>query len=115
MKEIVADRDVIAFCGLYCGACKKFLREKCHCCQKNEKASWCKVRTCCMENSYRSCADCRIVENLRDCKKLNNFMSKLFSLVFRSDRFACIAFIKEKGYDEFAIEMAEKGIMSIKR
>ena len=68
-----------------------------------------------MENSYRSCADCEIVENLRDCKKLNNFMSKLFSLVFRSDRFACIAFIKKKGYDEFAIEMAEKGIMSIKR
>ena len=68
-----------------------------------------------MENSYRSCTDCWIVENMRDCKKLNNFMSKLFSLVFRSDRFAGIAFIKEKGYDEFAIEMAEKGIMSIKR
>jgi hypothetical protein len=68
-----------------------------------------------MENSYRNCADCRIVENLRNCKKLNNFMSKLFSLVFRSDRFACIAFIKEKCYDEFAIEMAEKGIISIKR
>ena len=48
-------------------------------------------------------------------KKLNNFISKIFTLVFRSDRFACIASIKEKGYDEYAKEMAEKEIMSIKK
>jgi len=33
---------------------------------------------------------------------LNNFISKLFSLVFCSDRFACIALIEEKDYDEYA-------------
>ena len=115
MKEISADKDLVAYCGLYCGACKKYLKEKCFGCQKNEKASWCKVRTCCLEHSYSSCADCQIVVNLKDCKKLNNFISKLFALIFRSDRFACIALIKEKGYDEYVKEMTEKGIITIKR
>ena len=115
MKEISTDSDMIAYCGLYCGACRKYLKEKCLGCFKNEKASWCKVRLCCIENSYKSCADCRIVSNPKDCKKLNNFIAKLFALILRSDRNACIEFIREKGYDEFAKEMSEKGTMTIKK
>ncbi len=115
MKKVVSDIDLIAYCGLYCGACRKYLREKCYGCQKNEKASWCKVRTCCIEYSYNSCADCRIAEDPKECKKLNNLISKLFALVFRSDRFACIESIKKKGYEEYAKEMAEKGMITIKR
>ncbi len=76
---------------------------------------WCKIRTCCIENSYTSCVDCQIIEDLKDCKKFNNVISKLFALVFRSDRFACIALINEKGNDEYAKEMAEKGIITIKK
>ena len=115
MKEITADRKLIAYCGLYCGACRKYIKEKCPGCQKNEKASWCKVRICCMENSYKSCADCQIVSDLKDCKKLNNFIAKLFALILRSDRNTCIEFIREKGYDEFAQEMSEKKMMTIKK
>jgi len=115
MKTIIEDKDLIAYCGLYCAACKKYLSGKCPGCHENVKAGWCKVRTCCIENSYSSCADCRIVGDLKDCKKLNNFMSKMFAIVFRSNRFACLALIKEKDYDEYAREMAEKKIMSIKR
>ena len=115
MKTIVEDKDLIAYCGLYCAACKKYLREKCPGCHENIKAGWCKVRSCCIENSFSSCADCRIVEDLKECKKLNNFISKVFAIVFHSDRLACLALIKEKGYDEYAGEMAEKKIMSIKR
>ncbi len=29
MKEIVQNTDLIAYCGLYCGACKSYLMEKC--------------------------------------------------------------------------------------
>jgi len=115
MKEICADRDLIAYCGLYCGACKKYLKEKCPGCKKIVKAVWCKIRTCCIENSYTSCADCQIVKDLKDCKKFNNVVSKLFALVFRSDRFACIALINKKGNEEYVKEMADKGIMTIKR
>ncbi|MFC1693873.1 DUF3795 domain-containing protein [Candidatus Latescibacterota bacterium] len=115
MKEICVNSEAIAFCGLYCGACRSYLKGKCPGCTENEKASWCKARKCCIEHSYRSCADCLIVDNPGDCKKLNNFIAKLFALVFRSDRMACLASIKEKGYDDYAREMAEKGIMTIKR
>jgi len=29
MKEIIVDKTMIAYCGLDCGACKKFLKENC--------------------------------------------------------------------------------------
>ena len=36
MKTIVSDTQNIAACGLYCGACRKFLAEKCPGCKQNE-------------------------------------------------------------------------------
>lgn len=115
MKPIAADPNTIAFCGLYCGACGKYLKGKCPGCQQNEKASWCKVRTCCMENSYRSCADCETHANPNDCKHFNNFMSRLFAFVFRSERDTCIEYIKQQGYEQYARFMAENGRMAMKR
>ena len=115
MKQIISDKNLIASCGLYCGACRQYLTEKCSGCRENQKASWCKVRTCCIENNYLSCADCEKVKNANECKKLNNFISKIFAFIFRSDRKACITAIKESGYDMFAEEMASKKIMTIKK
>ena len=115
MKEIIADKKAVSFCGLYCGACKKYLNEKCPGCQKNEKASWCQVRVCCKENDYLSCADCEKFDNIRDCKKYNNFMSKMFSFIFRSDRDACVQMIKSDGYDQFADYMAKNNQVSMKK
>jgi len=113
-KEIVADQNLIAFCGLYCGACAKYLKGNCKGCKENSKATWCKVRQCCLENKFLSCADCKTIE-LKQCKKYNNFMSKLAGLLMNSDRSACICKIKEIGYDGFAKEMAEQQQQSIKR
>lgn len=113
-KEIIADKNLIAACGLYCGACRAFLTGKCPGCKDNAKATWCKVRQCCMENKFQSCADCNMVE-LKDCKKYSNFISKIMAYVFNSDRPACIARIKEIGYDGFAAEMADSKKQSIKR
>ena len=115
MKEIPQNNGLIAYCGLYCGACKSYLKEKCQGCHENSKASWCKVRSCNMTNNYQSCADCKEFSNPMDCKKFNNFMSKAFAFVFRSDRGACIAKIKEGGYENFAAYMAENKLQSIKR
>ena len=115
MKEITADTDLIAYCGLYCGACKKYLKGKCPGCIGNEKASWCKIRQCCKEHSYTSCADCQIVTSLGECKKLNNLISKFFEIFFHSDRLACLASIRNTGYEAFAHDMADKQIMTIKK
>ena len=105
LKEIVADKDLVAFCGLYCGACRSYLSGKCPGCKENSKAGWCKIRSCCMENNLQSCADCKTTE-LKDCKKYNTFISKVISMMLNSNRSACIDRIKLVGYDGFAAEMA---------
>ena len=105
----------VAACGLYCGACGKFKKGKCVGCRENEKASWCGIRKCCIEHNYTSCADCSEFENLKDCKKFNNFMGKVMGIIMNSDRFACIYRIREIGNESFAMEMEEKGLQSIKR
>lgn len=115
MKEIVANTKLIAYCGLYCGSCRSYLKESCLGCAENKKASWCKVRSCNIEHGNASCADCKEFTNAMECKKYNNFMAKLFGMVFRSDRNACINMIKSKGYENFAIYMAENKQQTIKR
>jgi hypothetical protein len=115
MKQIVADQSLVAYCGLYCGACGSYLKGKCPGCVKNEKASWCKVRSCCIANKYASCADCGQVPDIMDCGKFNNFVSKIFAVVLRSNRPACIRAIKQDGREAFAKDMAAKKTMTIKR
>jgi hypothetical protein len=115
MKAIKSDTNLIAYCGLYCGACRKFLNEKCPGCRENTVAAWCKVRSCCIGNKLDNCAACITFEQVMECKKFNNFFSKLFALVFKSDRAACIRLIREHGPETFAGYMAENKLQSIKR
>ena len=115
MNKIATDTAQIAFCGLYCAACDRYKKEKCPGCLNNTKATWCKIRTCNMEHGYNSCADCTEYANPNDCKKFNNIVSKFFALVFKSNRPACIAMIKEKGYENFAAYMAANNLQSIRR
>jgi hypothetical protein len=113
-REIIEDKNLIAFCGLYCGACRSYLMERCPGCRENNKAAWCKIRGCCQENNFQSCADCNITE-LTACKKYNTLISKIIGYVLNSDRTACINRIKEIGYDNFAVEMTKNRIQTIKR
>lgn len=108
------DAAHVAACGLYCGGCRKFTNGKCPGCAKNEKAQWCKIRACCKEHGYASCADCTLMP-LNECRKFNNFIGKVFSILFKSDRPACIARIKTIGYDAYANEMHEKKLQTIKK
>lgn len=114
-KPIIADKTLIAFCGLYCGACPRYLNEKCLGCIKNERAGWCQIRICCLKNNYLSCADCKDFADVNTCKKFNNFFSKLFAFIFRSNRKKCIERIKTAGLDTFAQEMAALKTHSLKR
>ena len=113
MSNIQTSADLVAFCGLYCGACKAYLKKKCPGCHANVKATWCGIRTCCQGKGIQSCADCTEHSDPRSCKKFNNLISKLFGLLFKSDRAACIAQIKVLGLEGHAQAMATLGKQSI--
>jgi hypothetical protein len=115
MREITADANLVAYCGLYCGACGSYLKERCQGCVTNEKASWCKVRACCKQKAIQSCAECGEFPDPKACTKFNNMMSRLFGLIFRSDRRACIMQIKDLGIEEHAGRMAGLKRQSIRR
>ena len=109
-----ADTKLIAYCGLYCGECGKFKSGKCPGCAENKKASWCKIRSCNIENKYMSCAECE-KEGVENCKYFNNFTAKFFAFIFKSDRAKDIQYIKEFGYEKFAEEMKRNQKMCFKR
>lgn len=112
-KQIEINKEQVAFCGLYCAACRQYLKGSCPGCLKNEKAQWCKVRSCCLEKGYSSCADC--TTNVADCKKFSNFVSKMFAFFFNSDRKACIERIKTVGREEYAKEMAGMRLQTLRK
>ena len=113
MDTITNDPRMIAACGLYCGACRKFLKGKCPGCKENEKASWCKIRKCCLEKGIHTCAECE--KDVKECKIHNNFVGKLFAFLFNSDRAACIRYIREHGEESFAKKMTEDKQMTMKK
>ena len=115
MKTIEANAQCVAYCGLYCGACGAYRKERCPGCHGNEKATWCKVRTCCIAKGYASCADCTQFSDPRDCRMFNNAIAKLIGFVLRSDRAACIQQIKSLGLEGHAQQMAAAGRQSIRR
>jgi hypothetical protein len=115
MREIISNPKMVAYCGLYCGACKRYLSDKCPGCHENKRAAWCKVRSCCIDNDYASCAECKEFTDPDDCKRFNNFMSKIFRLVFKSDRAACLNQIKALGMDGHAVKMTELQCQSLRK
>lgn len=113
MKSIQANKRLIAACGLYCGACRKYLSEKCPGCNMNDKATWCRIRSCVLSRGFHTCAECS--GNVTECKKYSNLIGKIFALLFRSDRPACIRYIRDHGEDAFAKEMAARKSQTIKK
>jgi hypothetical protein len=115
MREIASDPNFVAYCGLYCGACGSLLRGRCPGCHENEKAKWCKVRSCCIEHEFASCADCKEYADPRACRDFNSFLAKLFGFVLRSDRAACIEQIRRLGVQGHADEMSRAKRQTIRR
>lgn len=113
MKKIESNTKLIAACGLYCGGCRKYRMGKCPGCHENEKASWCKIRKCCMENKFHTCAECDM--DVTQCQRHNNLISKIFAIIFRSNRAACIRYIREKGEQAFAEEMTNRGTQTMRK
>ncbi len=106
IREIKNDPQLIAYCGLYCGACRKLLSGKCPGCKALASPHWCKIRTCCIGQKFSNCADCSL-DAPNACKKFNNPISKVFAFIFGSDREKCILTIRETGAIWYADHMAE--------
>ena len=115
MEPIVASTELVAHCGLYCGACRSYRKGRCKGCHENAKAGWCKVRACCLERDYASCADCAEFADPNDCKLFNNFIARVFGFIFRSDRAACIRQIAKIGLEGHARDMAKNGRQTIRK
>ena len=115
MRAFVADPELVAACGLYCGACRKHEAGSCPGCAQNEKAGWCKPRACCLENGYATCADCTTYADPRDCPKFDNPFSRVFGVLFNSDRAACVREVRRLGRPAYATFMAEQGLQTLPR
>jgi hypothetical protein len=112
--EIIVNENMIAFCGLYCPACSRFLKEKCEGCNEN-KASWCKVKPCNKENNYLSCAECQKYESVAECKKFNPLLIRFGELISRTNRKLGIQLLKVIGRLQYAQYMAKNKFVSIKK
>ena len=96
---------IIAHCGIVCSKCGSFRRGKCKGCN-SEKPMFrnCPIKKCNLAAKLATCADCKDFQNLKACKKLNNIISKIFGLIFRSNRIGNLVDIREVGLETFKEE-----------
>lgn len=125
MIPVVNSTSLIGACGLYCGACRKFLKDQCPGCRHldsmhpvkhRRQARWlerCKIRRCCKTKAFHTCAECSA--GVEACKTYTNLVSKLFGLLFNSDRSACIRYIRQNGEEAFAEKMTWYELMTMPR
>ena len=118
-KQIVKDENLIAYCGLYCGACPTYIKGKCEGCRGNSPKNavlykQCKVKPCCADNDFFTCADCTIYASPKECKKYNPLLLKIASWIESSDRSKAIEMIKTKGRAEFLTFMTDRNWVCFK-
>ena len=107
--------NLIASCGLFCANCGKYKRNKCPGCRENTKATWCKIRSCCMEKHIANCSFCTEFKNPRECMKYNNLISRIIEYFTSTDRSLCITFIRDQGEAKFQEIMSENNQVSLSR
>ncbi len=111
---------LISYCGFYCGACPTFKKGKCEGCKGDSPKcaigyKACKVRPCCLENEYNTCADCTHFESVKDCKTYNPFLIKLGQFLTKTNRRKGLEMIKEKGTESFLAFMTKNDRVTMKK
>ncbi len=102
MSESNTPDIMIARCGLCCSNCGMYLKKKCPGCHGEKPMNRnCPTRACAIERAFSTCAECPDFKDLRKCKKLHNFFSRLFGFIFRSDRMGNLNAIREIGLEAF--------------
>jgi hypothetical protein len=111
--------SLISYCGFYCAACPKYLKGDCQGCKGDSPKcavgyKACKVRPCCIENGFSSCAECDKHESVKDCKLYNPFMIRFGQFMTQTNRGKGIEMIKEKDEQEFIKFMSERKWVTMK-
>jgi hypothetical protein len=99
---IKKDSKLVSYCGLYCGACKKYINELCKGCKEKETPEWCKVKPCNESKKTDSCSECNEVNNYKNCTKLYPLSYKFGEFIAGMSREAGLNMIKNKGKIKFA-------------
>ena len=103
---------IVAYCGLVCTNCGQYKRGKCLGCHSEKPMNRnCAMKKCAMSRNYLTCAECTEFENLKECKKLYNLISRFFGFIFKTDRIGNLYRIREIGLEEFKKERAISGKM----
>jgi hypothetical protein len=100
------DKNVIVgCCGLVCSKCGSYTSKKCRGC-RGERPIFqnCKIRKCNIDKGYDTCADCKDFQDLRECRKLNNIISKIFGFFSHTNRIEGLNRIREIGLEKFNAE-----------
>ena len=104
----------IAACGLFCTNCRRFKSDKCQGCQVAPPFKSCPVRKCCAEKAISDCGQCDEFTGARDyreCKKLNNIISKVIGFLTGSDRPGACAMLRDQGRELYLKHKATTGHM----
>jgi len=95
--------EEIGCCGAYCGTCKVKKENLCHGCKIGYASSTrdiskvkCKMKVCCLEKQYNSCADCG---KYVSCNIIQGFFEKK-GYKYKKYKEA-LDFIKANGYKKF--------------
>jgi hypothetical protein len=96
---------VIARCGLVCSKCGAFVKGKCKGCHSDKPMfKGCPIKKCTVEKNIPTCAACTDYKDLHDCRKLNNWISKIIGFFTKSDRIGKLRRIREGGLEKFISE-----------
>lgn len=114
-----SDINLISYCGFYCGACPKSIKNQCFGCKGDNSQcaigyKACKVRPCCIENGYSSCAECEKYNSVKECQIYNPILVRFGQFITRTSRRKGIEMIKENGEIEFVKFMSDKNWVTIK-
>jgi hypothetical protein len=103
----------IAPCGLFCSACGKFKKGRCRGCQVEPGFSQCAVRKCVIAQGITTCAECHDMagHTYRDCKKVNNVISRVIGFFTKSDRCGALELLRDGGREGYLVAKRESGKM----
>ena len=114
------NEKLVSYCGLNCGACPSFLKGKCKGCRGNTPDCAvgfrsCKVKPCCVENGYNTCADCKKYQSVNSCKDYSSPLVRFGEFISQTSRGKCIEMIKKDGIKPFLEFMENKKWLTMKR
>ncbi len=101
--ESIATTTTVAYCGLYCPRCGCTRWGECAGCKSGGGFDACGVRLCATDRGFATCAECQEMDS---CKKLDNFLGRIYSVVFRTRRMENLREIRTIGLEAFATSRA---------